>query len=279
MQTLTVALLQTSLSWQDSAANRALFTELLQQALPADLVVLPEMFNSGFSMKPELFAETMHGPTVQWLQQQAARLDVAICGSIAIQLPNEQGNQAPVVNRLLFVHPSGDIDFYDKRHLFRMGQEHRHYQKGQQRTIVNFRGFRLLLQVCYDLRFPVFSRNCGERGGRSHSGYDAVIYVANWPQARSRIWSTLLAARAIENQAYVLGCNRVGEDGNQLSYSGDSVVLDFTGLPLASAQPGETKVIKACLNMAELEHFRQQFPVLLDADDFKLSDELSGCDN
>ncbi len=270
MQTLTVALLQTSLIWQDSAANRALFAELLQQALPADVVVLPEMFNSCFSMKPELFAETMQGPTVQWLQQQAARFDVAICGSLAIQLPADDSGQAPVVNRMLFVHPSGDIDYYDKRHLFRMGQEHRHYQKGQQRTIANFRGFRLLLQVCYDLRFPVFSRNRSEQNAKG--GYDAVIYVANWPQARSRIWSTLLAARAIENQAYVLGCNRVGEDGNQLTYTGDSVVLDFTGLPIASAQPGETKVLKACLNRAELEYFRQQFPVLLDADDFELQD-------
>ena len=226
MQTLTVAVLQTSLHWQDSAANRAHFSELLPQALPADLIVLPEMFNSGFSMQAEVFAESMSGPTMQWLREQAAQFDVAICGSLAIRLDAAVDDHAGIVNRLVFVQPSGDVEYYDKRHLFRMGQEHQHYQAGQQRKIVSFRGVRFLLQVCYDLRFPVFSRNCGD--------YDAILYVANWPQERSRIWSTLLAARAIENQAFVIGCNRVGQDGNQLNYSGDSVVLDFVGLPLAS---------------------------------------------
>ena len=143
-----------------------------------------------------------------------------------------------------------------------MGQEHRHYQAGLTRKIVQFRGVRWLLQVCYDLRFPVFSRNRGD--------YDAILYVANWPQERSRIWSTLLAARAIENQAFVVGCNRVGQDGNQLSYSGDSVILDFVGLPLASTEPGTTGVLKAQLDLLQLQQFRQQFPAALDADAFEL---------
>lgn len=262
MQTLTVAVLQTSLNWQDSAANRAHFSELLPQALPADLIVLPEMFNSGFSMQAEVFAESMSGATMQWLREQAAQFDVAICGSLAIRLDAAVDGHAGIVNRLVFVQPSGDVEYYDKRHLFRMGQEHQHYQAGQQRKIVSFRGVRFLLQVCYDLRFPVFSRNCGD--------YDAILYVANWPQERSRIWSTLLAARAIENQAFVIGCNRVGQDGNQLNYSGDSVVLDFVGLPLASVPANAVSVLKAQLAVLQLQHFRQQFPAALDADTFEL---------
>jgi predicted amidohydrolase len=262
MQTLTVAVLQTSLHWQDSAANRAHFSELLPQALPADLIVLPEMFNSGFSMQAEVFAESMSGPTMQWLLEQAAQFDVAICGSLAIRLDAAVDGHAGIVNRLVFVQPSGDVEYYDKRHLFRMGQEHQHYQAGQQRKIVSFRGVRFLLQVCYDLRFPVFSRNCGD--------YDAILYVANWPQERSRIWSTLLAARAIENQAFVIGCNRVGQDGNQLNYSGDSVVLDFVGLPLASVPANAASVLKAQLDVLQLQHFRRQFPAALDADTFEL---------
>ena len=262
MQTLTVAVLQTSLSWQDSAANRAHFSELLPQALPADVIVLPEMFNSGFSMQAEVFAESMSGPTMQWLREQAAQLDVAICGSLAIRLDAPVDGHSGVVNRLVFVLPSGEVEYYDKRHLFRMGQEHRHYQAGLQRKIVSFRGVRFLLQVCYDLRFPVFSRNRGD--------YDAMLYVANWPQERSRIWSTLLAARAIENQAFVIACNRVGQDGNQLNYSGDSVVLDFVGLPLTSVPANAASVLKAQLDVLQLQHFRQQFPAALDADTFEL---------
>lgn len=262
MQTLTVAVLQTSLHWQNSAANRAHFSELLPQALPADLIVLPEMFNSGFSMQAEVFAESMSGPTMQWLREQAAQFDVAICGSLAIRLDAAVDGHAGIVNRLVFVQPSGDVEYYDKRHLFRMGQEHQHYQAGQQRKIVSFRGVRFLLQICYDLRFPVFSRNRGD--------YDAILYVANWPQERSRIWSTLLAARAIENQAFVIGCNRVGQDGNQLNYSGDSVVLDFVGMPLASVPANAALVLKAQLAVLQLQHFRQQFPAALDADTFEL---------
>jgi predicted amidohydrolase len=215
MQTLTVAVLQTALVWQDSAANRAQFEELFAQVRPADLIVLPEMFNSGFSMQANVFAESMSGATMQWLKQQAARLDVAICGSLAIRLEAQSDGYSGIVNRFVFVQPSGEVDYYDKRHLFRMGQEHRQ-------------------------------------------------------QERSRVWSTLLAARAIENQAFVVGCNRVGQDGNQLSYSGDSVILDFVGLPLASIEPGTTGVLKAQLDLLQLQQFRQQFPAALDADAFEL---------
>lgn len=253
---LDVALIQSELIWQDAPANRLLLEPLLQQAAGADLIILPETFNSGFSMQSGRIAETMQGPTLQWLQQQAQQLGAVICGSMAV------ATDAGIFNRLLWVQPEGKIAFYDKRHLFRMAGEDQHYKQGQRRVIVEFKGFRLLLQVCYDLRFPVFSRN--------RNDYDAVIYVANWPAARSRIWSTLLQARAIENQAFVLGCNRVGLDGNGHTYSGDSVLLDYVGVPLAQLAPGQTGIVRATLDLAALQQFRSQFPAALDADEFSL---------
>lgn len=253
---LRVALLQTDLVWQNASANRMHFSKLFSQLAAVDLVVLPETFNSGFSMQSSLIAETMQGDTVLWLQQQATLYQFAICGSLAIQ--TGQG----VCNRLLWVQPDGEVYYYDKRHLFRMGAEHQHYVAGSQRQIVHYRGFRLNLQICYDLRFPVFARNQGD--------YDVLIYVANWPAARRQVWRTLLAARAIENQAYVLGCNRVGIDGNGLEYSGDSVVLNYLGEPLAAAHEGEAAVLLATLELDALQQGRQKFPVALDADAFYL---------
>lgn len=253
---LKVAVIQSELVWQDAAANRAHFNRLFTSLRDIDLVVLPETFNSGFSMQSSQIAEEMTGPTVLWLQQQAMLYQWAICGSVAIK--TAEG----IHNRLLFVHPDGQIDYYDKKHLFRMADEHQHYMAGSCRKVVEYRGFRLMLQVCYDLRFPVFARNQGD--------YDALIYVANWPQPRRQIWSTLLAARAIENQAFVLGCNRVGSDNNGFHYSGDSVVLDYLGQPLASVEPHQAGVLFATLNLGELQQFRQKFPVMLDADEFQL---------
>lgn len=259
--TLQVAVLQSPLYWQDAAANHAQFNQqiakLVQSATaPLDLLVLPEMFNSGFSMQPERFAEDANGDTVQWLKTQAAQYQLAIAGSLAIR--TAQG----FVNRLLFVTPDGRVHHYDKRHLFRMGDEHQHYHAGDERVIVQYRGWRVLLQICYDLRFPVFARN--------RDDYDLALYVANWPAPRARIWSTLLSARAIENQAYVIGCNRVGEDPNGLQYSGDSAVLDFVGAPLSSLPAGACGVLSARLDQVALQEFRRNFPAALDADDFEL---------
>lgn len=255
-KSLKVALIQSELVWQDAPANRLHFSEQFNQLRDVDLVVLPETFNSGFSMQSVQIAEEMTGPTVLWLQQQAMFYQWAICGSVAIQ--TAEG----IHNRLLFVHPDGQIDYYDKKHLFRMADEHQHYMAGVCRKVVEYRGFRLMLQVCYDLRFPVFARNKGD--------YDALIYVANWPEPRRHIWSTLLAARAIENQAFVLGCNRVGSDHNGFHYSGDSVVLDYQGLPLATLAPHQAGVLRATLDLAELQQFRHKFPAALDADEFNL---------
>lgn len=258
---LTVAVLQSPLHWQQAAANRHMFDQQLATLLASstqavDLVVLPEMFNSGFSMQPELFAEDAAGDTLQWLQAKAQQYQLALTGSLAIR------TAAGYVNRLVFVTPDGQVQHYDKRHLFRMGDEHQHYQAGDARVVVRYRGWRLLLQVCYDLRFPVFARN--------RDDYDIALYVANWPAPRARIWSTLLSARAIENQAYVIGCNRVGDDGNGLHYSGDSVILDMVGAPLASLAPGEAGVVQATLCPQALHEFRRTFPAALDADDFQL---------
>lgn len=254
---LRVVLLQTALVWQDAAANRQLLEQQLAQLTAADLIILPETFNTGFSMQSQQIAETMQGKTVQWLQQQASRSGAVICGSMAV------ATDSGIYNRLLWVQPEGKIAYYDKRHLFRMAGEHQHYQPGQRRVVVELKGVRFLLQVCYDLRFPVFSRN--------RDDYDAIIYVANWPAARSRIWSSLLVARAIENQAYVLGCNRIGTDGNGHQYSGDSVILNYLGEPLASLPAGTAGVLTQTLDINALQLFRQQFPAQLDADTFSLS--------
>ena len=255
---LQLVVLQTELVWQDAEANWQRLERQLAQIVGADLIVLPETFNSGFSMQSRQIAETMQGETVQWLQQQAQRSGAVICGSMAV------ATDTGIYNRLLWVQPDGKIAYYDKRHLFRMAGEHQHYQPGQRRVVVELKGVRFLLQVCYDLRFPVFSRN--------RDDYDAIIYVANWPAARSRIWSSLLVARAIENQAYVIGCNRVGTDGNGHQYSGDSVILNYIGEPLASLPVGAAGQVSQQLDMAALQQFRRQFPALLDADAFSLCD-------
>jgi predicted amidohydrolase len=255
---LNIAIIQSALVWQDAKANCDYFADCFTQLRDVDLVILPEMFNSGFSMQSAQIAESMTGPTVQWLQQQAQYYQLAIAGSLAIS------TELGVVNRLVFVHPDGSIEHYDKKHLFRMAGEHQHYTAGSVRTVVSFKGFRINLQICYDLRFPVFARNRGD--------YDVLIYVANWPEPRRRVWSTLLSARAMENQAFVLGCNRIGVDGNQFSYSGDSIALNYLGEPMTELPAGEAGILTATLRLNDLWQFRQLFPAALDADAFVLLD-------
>ena len=257
MSAVKVSLLQTTLHWQDSAANLGHFSELLAGLPTTDLVVLPEMFSSGFSMQSAEIAETETGPGLAWLIEQAKALNAAITGSLAVKTVT-----GDYVNRLYFVTSDGAVSYYDKRHLFRMAGEHQAYQAGQQRVIVRWRGLRFCLQVCYDLRFPVFSRNLND--------YDVLIYVANWPAARRHAWNSLLLARAIENQAFVLAVNRVGQDGNDIHYSGDSVVIDYQGQLLASLAKGEAGVLSASLDGGALAQYRQAFPAYLDADRFSL---------
>lgn len=252
---LRVTLVQSELHWHDASANLQMFSELTDPLEgKTDLIILPEMFSTGFTMAPENVAEPEQGPAFQWLVQQAKKLNTAICGSVVVQ--SEQGYH----NRFYWVTPEGGSQHYDKRHLFRMAGEHEHYQAGEQRLIIEYKGWRILPQICYDLRFPVWSR--------SHNDYDLAIYVANWPQVRNHPWQVLLQARAIENLCYVAGVNRVGVDGNELPYSGDSALINFKGHAQLQAEPGEVEVLTTTLDLKALEDFRTAFPASNDADRF-----------
>lgn len=254
---LTVALIQTALYWENPTANLAMLEEKIAEITQkVDLIVLPEMFTTGFSMKPEALAEPMNLTTFRWMRQMAAQSGAVVTGSYIVQ---EKGQY---FNRLLWMPPNGEYDYYDKRHLFRMGKEHEHYTEGQRRIIKEINGWRICPLICYDLRFPVWSRNQG-------LVYDVLLYVANWPAVRRGPWNTLLQARAIENLSYVLGVNRVGEDGHGVAHSGDSVVIDFKGDLLTDRDSAEKNVIYT-LDKDALVSFRERFPAHLDADSFEI---------
>ena len=256
MQNLSVGLVQAELLWESPDANRQRFEQVLHgSSEQLDLIVLPEMFNSGFSMDAAGTAETMDGPTVRWLQQMAQLKQAALCGSLAIA---EDGK---VFNRLVFAEPDGALHYYDKRHLFRMASEQERYAAGASRRIINWRGWRICPQVCYDLRFPVWSRN--------REDYDLLLYVANWPQQRSRHWRQLLIARAIENLTGVVGVNRVGVDGNDIHYSGDSLAIDANGELLLDTR--DTVGLHRCtFDWQAQQDYRRSFPTYIDADSFTL---------
>lgn len=256
MQDLRVSLIQTQLSWEQPEINRQHFAKLLAEMSSSDLAILPEMFTTGFSMDSEKIAEDEATETIQWMQDQAARYNLAITGSLATRADGK------IYNRLLFVRPDGSCEHYDKRHLFRMSGEHEHYAAGQERLVVEWRGWKLCPLVCYDLRFPVWSRDQGS--------YDALIYVANWPAKRAYHWRQLLIARAIENQAYCLGLNRVGDDNNGIHYSGDSLAIAADGELLLDCQAGEG-VFQCTLSADARETYRRKFPSHMDGDDFRLN--------
>lgn len=255
MSTLKLTLLQQPLVWLDAQANLRHFDMLLESIQQRDVIVLPEMFTTGFAMNAAKNA-LPESEIIDWLCYWSARTDALIGGSVALNTPDG------AVNRFLLVQPDGTTHHYDKRHLFRMADEHHHYQAGKERKIVEWRGWRILPQVCYDLRFPVWSRN--------QQDYDLALYVANWPAARAKHWQTLLAARAIENQAYVAGCNRVGDDDNGHHYQGDSVILDAQGEILAEAEPGQAAQLDAQLSLETLQAYRERFPAYRDTDKFLL---------
>ena len=254
---LELALIQTTLFWQDPVANRGHFAALLQQARGADLIVLPEMFSTGFSMDSAALAEPEDGPSTQWLREQAQQLGAVITGSLIIQAADGSYR-----NRLLWARPDGSVAHYDKRHLFRMAGEHKHYRAGEQQVVLELKGWRVRPLICYDLRFPVWSRAAADT--------DLLLYTANWPAARRQHWNRLLPARAIENLCYVAAVNRIGEDGKGFAYSGDSQVLDFQGDSLLAAEAADG-VFRVTLKAAELAAYRQRFPAHLDADGFQLS--------
>jgi omega-amidase len=255
MQDLSVTLIQCELAWERPADNRQQIGDIIDSLeAPTDIILLPEMFTTGFSMNALANAEPPGGDTQLWLKDLAARHDCAITGSIAVQADNG------VYNRMLFVTPE-NVTHYDKRHLFRMAGEHKRYLSGEERVIVMWRGWRILLQVCYDLRFPVFSRN--------REDYDLALYVANWPAPRRLHWRQLLLARAIENLACVAGVNRIGSDARGLNYSGDSLAIGADGAVLQD-MTNESGAARVVLSGAALQSYKEGFPCQLDADTFQL---------
>lgn len=239
------------IAWGDCQGNVRRADAMIDNAPEADLYILPEMFSTGFAADPEGMAESENGKTVEWMRRKAVAKDAAIAGSLAIR------SGGRYFNRLYFVKPDGEVTTYDKRHLFSYAGENLHYTRGEERVIVEWRSVRIMLQVCYDLRFPVFSRNNGD--------YDMIIYVASWPTSRIKVWDTLLHARALENQCYVAGVNRVGRDPN-CEYCGNSLIISPYGEDLAVCGSGEESAKMAEIEMEMLRSFRKKFPVIDDAD-------------
>jgi omega-amidase len=267
MENLKVTLIQSSLHWEDPIANMAMFEEKIWQLKGAtDLIVLPEMFTTGFSMNAAGLAEHMNMSTFKWMKQQAAQTGAVITGSYIVK------DKQKYYNRLLWMRPDGSYAVYDKRHLFRMAEEQHTYAAGSIRIITELKGWRICPLICYDLRFPVWSRNCSvdSENYSAEPVYDCLLYIANWPAARSFAWSTLLQARAIENISYVIGVNRVGTDGKGHAYSGDSALISPKGERLFY-QAADEIMQTVTLDAEELTAFRRKFPAYLDADKFSLN--------
>jgi len=256
MSALNITIVQAELHWHSAAENLAQF-EAVIAALESstDVIVLPEMFTTGFTMDAAGNAEEMDGRSVNWMRQVSAESSAAVCGSLIIR------ERSRFYNRFIFMKPDGSFDYYDKRHLFRLANEQQHYSPGSELITIQWQGFRIRPMVCYDLRFPVWSRN--------RDGYDLLIYVANWPSRRHLAWETLLRARAIENLAYVAGVNRTGADGNDLPYSGGSAIIDYLGNELASLA-NQVGTADVTLDLEELRDFRVKFAFDKDADPFSL---------
>lgn len=263
MQTLTISLIQGATRWHDAPGNREYYGRLVRGAAPSDLIVLPETFLSGFTNDTLANAESMDGPSVAWMRALADEVNATITGSLVIR------DGDTVYNRLIWAAPNGEMAWYDKRHLFRMAGEHTRYGGGNERLVVELKGWRILPQVCYDLRFPVWLRNGRNEDAAGGMDYDLALFVANWPAPRRQPWRTLLRARAIENLAYVIGVNRVGVDGNDLPYAGDSAVIDPVGEPLVELGTQE-QVVTVVLDPAPLKAHRERFPAWMDADRFSL---------
>ena len=275
MSSLTITIIQTDLHWEDKKANLQMLSEKIESIQEkTEVVILPEMFTTGFSMKPELLSEKMSaysgtdgdGETIQWMKKMASSKKIILTGSIIIE---EGGNY---FNRLIWMLPNGEYGYYDKRHLFAFANEDKHYTAGNKKLIASVKGWKINLLICYDLRFPVWARQSplsyGE-GDEVQSEYDVAIFVANWPEKRSNAWKTLLQARAIENQCYVIGANRVGDDGNKIHYVGDSMIVDPMGEILYQKTNAED-IFTFTLTKEKLHEVRSKFPFWKDADGFKI---------
>jgi len=260
---ISITLIQSDLHWENISANLAMFEEKIWQiGRNTDLIVLPEMFSTGFTMNAKNLAEPMNLTTFKWMRQQAAQAKAVITGSYIVKEKDQY------FNRLLWMPPDGNFTFYDKRHLFRMAGEHQYYAAGKNLVINTLKGWRFCGLICYDLRFPVWSRNA------PMLKYDCLYYVANWPQPRANAWSALLRARAIENLSYVVGVNRIGQDGNGVAYAGESAVIDARGSELFYQKDTAT-IATVALKYSELATFREKFPAYLDADNYELLGEVS----
>jgi predicted amidohydrolase len=258
MSSLTITIIQSSLVWENKKTNLENFSKKIDSIKDkTELVILPEMFSTGFSMKPELLAETMNGETGEWMKKISREKKIIITGSVIIE---ENGKY---FNRLVWMLPNGQYGVYDKRHLFAFADEHNHYSAGSKRLIAQVNGWKINLQVCYDLRFPVWARQ------QSPGEYDVLVNVANWPEKRITAWKTLLQARAIENQCYVIGVNRVGDDGNGIHYSGESMIVDPFGDILYSKRD-EEDVFTYTLQKEKITTAREKFPFWRDADQFTI---------
>jgi predicted amidohydrolase len=258
VSTLKISIVQADLAWHDARTNLAMFSDAIDAlGEQTDLIVLPEMFTTGFTMDAAANAEKMHGYSLDCMAQWAARSNAAICGSLIV---NDEGRY---FNRFVLVRPDGSVDHYDKRHLFRLAGETAHYAAGNRQVIIEWRGWRICPMVCYDLRFPVWSRSTPQLG------YELLLYVANWPSRRHHAWRTLLRARAIENLSYVAGVNRTGTDGNELTYAGGSAIIDYLGHDLADLGD-RVATATATLDKTALLGFREKIPFHIDADAFSI---------
>lgn len=248
---MKISILQLDLVWENPQENLRKADAAIASAPGADLYVLPEMFPTGFCTVPDGVAEPEGGLVLQWMKDKAAGTDAALAGSVAVR------HEGRYYNRFYFVTPDGSVTWYDKKHLFTYGGEHERFTAGDKRVVIEFRGVRIMLLVCYDLRFPIWSRNRGD--------YDMILYVASWPVTRMNAWKSLLVARAIENQCYVAGVNRVGADPSN-EYGGGSMVIDPYGKMIASCEDGVECSASAEIDIPMLEAFREKFPVLNDSD-------------
>jgi omega-amidase len=268
MSSLTISLIQTNLLWENKRANLDMLSKKIEGIIEkTEVIILPEMFSTGFSMKPELLAENMEGETLQWMKKISAEKKVILTGSIIIKENNE------FFNRMVWMMPNGKYGIYDKRHLFAYGNEQLHYNAGSKRVIASVKGWKINLQICYDLRFPVWARQSPilhKKESIIDLEYDLLIYVANWPERRIRTWKTLLQARAIENQCYVIGVNRVGHDGNGIYHNGDSMIIDALG-EIIYQKTDEEDIYTYKLEKNNLAELREKFPFWKDADSFTIN--------
>lgn len=254
MQNLKITLVQPNIIWENPQANLEKYSKWLENLQETDVIILPEMFTTGFSMQPTILKEEMDGVTVNWMKKMAADKKAAVVASLIIE---ENGQ---IFNRAVWVFPERKVAFYDKRHLYTMAQENMHYSQGKSKTVIEYKGWRFCPMICYDLRFPVWSRNAED--------YDVLFYMANWPSPRHHVWKNLLVARAIENQSYCFGINRTGSDGAGLHYLGDSAMVSPKGFADFMGQTESHRTFEIAYN--ELHEFRKKFPLLDDRDGFEV---------